>query len=401
MSIDSSSSNPRPETSKLQQRLVECYQRGVHLMRVEKDHDYAHTMFAECVLHDPANLPYVVALLQNLRFKFPTPKKQSLFKRGGNRALKQATDAKEWSKVFRFGVDSLKVNPWDTAALRAMAKACAHFHYNDAELAYLKQALEANPKAIEVNHHCAHTLARIGQFDQAIACWHRIETIRPGDKEAAQMISELNDKKQKYPGGRPPASDRTPKPEPAPTATAEAAAESMELTLSPRQALERAIAAEPHDVSNYLELADLLAQSEQFQEAEATLMRGTATCGEHPSLLDRLRDVQLLRSQHELAAVEARRQAELMRQKRPFRMPWLETFLALAALALIMQFFPPVASATWKTLDFRHWTRTGWFVANALALLVLLVIRFRPELHLLRMKRRQPVVRGKSTNRNG
>jgi hypothetical protein len=68
-------------------------------------------------------------------------------------------------------------------------------HHNEVELVYLKQALEANPKDADVNRHCARSLARMGQFDQAIACWHRVEKIVPGDREVARMISELSEQK--------------------------------------------------------------------------------------------------------------------------------------------------------------------------------------------------------------
>ncbi len=35
----------------------------------------------------------------------------------------------------------------------------------------------------------AESLARMGQFDQAIACWHRIEELDKGNDEARRKIS--------------------------------------------------------------------------------------------------------------------------------------------------------------------------------------------------------------------
>ena len=42
-----------------------------------------------------------------------------------------------------------------------------------------------------VNRRCAIALKELGQFDQAIACWHRVELLRPKDEEAAKQIGNL------------------------------------------------------------------------------------------------------------------------------------------------------------------------------------------------------------------
>ena len=66
-----------------------------------------------------------------------------------------------------------------------MAEACEALEYREAELRYLKMALEANPKDPEVNRHCAKSLQRTGLFDQAIVCWHRVEEALKDDVERA------------------------------------------------------------------------------------------------------------------------------------------------------------------------------------------------------------------------
>jgi hypothetical protein len=78
-----------------------------------------------------------------------------------------------------------------------MAKACEALHYNEVELVYLKPALDAAPKDANVNRHCARSLARMGQFDQAIACWHRVDEITGKDREAAAMISQLAEERMR------------------------------------------------------------------------------------------------------------------------------------------------------------------------------------------------------------
>ena len=174
----------------------------MHLATCEKNYDYAHAMFAECVVQDPGNLQFAEAMIQNLRTRTPHVKKSRLsLHRGGSRELKKASQDKDWPAVFRTGIELLKADPWDVTTLRAMADACAALHHNEVELVYLKQALGADPKNVEVNRHCARSLGRMGQFDQAIACWHRVEMFKGKDEEAAKNISILTEDKFRYPGG--------------------------------------------------------------------------------------------------------------------------------------------------------------------------------------------------------
>lgn len=177
----------------MRKRLQQCFERGQQLVRQEKaDHDYAHSMFAECVLRDPANLEYVEAMFDNLQRKYKNNKRGARLKGFGGRShLKKAVAAEDWDEVLQLGLEMLKTNPWDVATLRSLAWACQAKHYNEVELRYLKNALDVNPKDVEVNKHCAESLARMGQFDQAIACWHRVEDLDKGNQEAKKRISEL------------------------------------------------------------------------------------------------------------------------------------------------------------------------------------------------------------------
>ncbi len=162
-------------------------------------------MFAECVAKDAGCLPYVEAMMKNLRAKIPAATKtRCKLARDRCRMLGKAMHRKDWHAVIRQGVDLLGDDPWDITLLRNMAEACAALHLNEVELVYLKQALDAAPDNTEVNRHCAQSLGRMGQFDQAIACWQRVEKLVAKDAEATRMIAFLASEKLKYPGGRPP-----------------------------------------------------------------------------------------------------------------------------------------------------------------------------------------------------
>ncbi len=59
---------------------------------------------------------------------------------------------------------------------------------------------------------------------------------------------------------------------------------------------------------------------------------------------------------------------------------WLELLLALAMLALVLQLFPRAGQTLVWMLDVRNWPRTVWFGANLIVLLVLVAVRFGPQL---------------------
>ncbi len=58
----------------------------------------------------------------------------------------------------------------------------------------------------------------------------------------------------------------------------------------------------------------------------------------------------------------------------------METLLGLAVLALLLQLFPSVGREVLAALDPRNWPRTVWFAANVVVLLVLVAVRFGPQL---------------------
>ena len=123
--------------------------------------------------------------------KYNNNRRGSLLAFGGKGAFRKAVARKDWPVVFKLGPDLLKTNPWEVSTLRGLAEAAAAIGAHDVELRYLKNALDANPKDAEVNKHCAISLARIGQFDQAISCWQRVDEAKRGDLEAQRMITEL------------------------------------------------------------------------------------------------------------------------------------------------------------------------------------------------------------------
>lgn len=324
----------------MRRRLQQCFEHAAKLTSQDKcDHDYVNTLLTECVVNDPNNLIYVDAFLANLQRKYNNNKKggRSLGF-GGAGALKKLIAKQDWKAVLKQGPEALKANPWDVGCLRAIAEACAELGYSEIELRYLKNALEANQKDVDVNRHCAQSLARVGQFDQAIACWHRVEEGKKGDKEAPKAISELTVEKQRIRQGLPrtlgtgmgsmaskaaayfqAAAKVAPQPKPeAAKSDAEKvesgepaeAPQKREIQLTPRQKVERAIAADPTEVANYLQLAELLCTESRYGDAEQALAKALAISGSDLRVRERLEDVQLDKARSQISIADRRAEVE-------------------------------------------------------------------------------------------
>jgi tetratricopeptide (TPR) repeat protein len=308
---------PAPLTTVARQRLQKVFE---HAQRsVEKgDHDYANKLFSECVVEDPANLVYLQSFLANLQKKYGDNKKGArlagLKLKSLRSHLTKAAGKGDWPSALQSGCAALALNPWDISTLLAMAEACDELGIDECQLYYLRWAMDVDPKDVAVNRHAALTLQRMGQFDQAIACWHRIEQVKPHDEEALQAISRLSVEKTIHEGGYDSellkgdsssvSKAKTSVPRMFKDAVDHAAAHDLG---SPTERLQAALDADPTNVENYLPLADQLIQDGRLDEAEALLQRGLSVSGGgHLGVRERLEDVQLRRAHRQLAIAEQR-----------------------------------------------------------------------------------------------
>jgi tetratricopeptide (TPR) repeat protein len=314
----------RPLSPSERKRLQQCFERGKGLANQDDpDHDYAHSMFAECVINDPSNLEYLEALFDNLQQKYDNNKRGARLRGFTNRGpFKKAIAASNWSEVFRLGLELLKTNPWDVPTLRALADACKANRYNEVELRYLKNALDFNPKDIEVNKHCAESLARMGQFDQAIACWHRIETIDKKNTEARKKITALTLAKTT---GLPPGVDSTDSlksmPSKSQVAAATAAARSATEPVAPSpppgdaedeiKSLERAIASPDASIESFLRLAEHYQSANRHRESLAILKKAMdMTGGANLKVREAYEDAQVNHLRAQVAIADQRAASE-------------------------------------------------------------------------------------------
>lgn len=307
----------QPLSPATRRRLQQCFEHGSK-SAAKGDFDYAADMFTQCVLGDPGNLIYVQQFLGNLYRKYNNNKKGSklaaLSGVGLKGAIKKHSLQKDWLGVIKSGLDMLKLNPWDVSTLTGMAAAAEALHYDETQLALLRSALDVNPKDPDVNRLCAKALARIGQFDQAIACWHRVQQAKPADQEAQRAISDLAvaktishggyESKQASSAASAARSARHDAPSEVDTVAAAAQVEPRD------KQLEKLIVRKPEELANYLELADLYAAREELERCEQVLTQALQVAGGDLALRERLEDVQMHRVARQAAVAEQRARSE-------------------------------------------------------------------------------------------
>ena len=315
-----------PVTAAVRQRLQAVFE---HAQRsAEKaDYDYAHDLFTQCLVDDPANLIFLQHFLGQSAHKSTAttrkgPASAALKSKASRMTLNKAAGKGQWREAFAAACDALKSNPWDTATLLDVADAYEQIGSDECQLFVLRWALDAAPKDVTVNRRAAETLARLGQFDQAISCWRRVEQAKPGDEEAAKAISQLSVEKTIQKGGynqellhgavADPSSDRSDdaRSDAAPgdpMHRAAAGTESKTGRAAANRKLLDAIAAQPAEVANYLELAELFTAQNRLREAEEILARALAASGGGDlSIRERLEDAHLRRAQHQVPVAQRR-----------------------------------------------------------------------------------------------
>jgi tetratricopeptide (TPR) repeat protein len=240
-------------------------------------------------------------------------------------ALNKAASKGQWREAFAAACEALKPNPWETATLLDVAEAYHQLGSDECQLFTLRWALDAAPRDVTVNRRAAETLARLGQFDQAISCWRRVEQARPGDQAAAKAISQLSVEKTIQQGGYDQDLLQGAESGPLPSETAirqrvaQARGDSSE---SPKpkskqadpareKELLDAIEAAPAEVANYLELADVFTAQNRLRETTEILSRALAASGGGDlTVRERLEDAHLRRAQHDVAVAQRRAEQE-------------------------------------------------------------------------------------------
>ena len=309
-----------PLSPAARQRVQKVFEHGQRCAEKD-DFDYATQLFTQCVVEDPGNVIYLQHFFANLQKKYKNNKSGAMFAslkiKGQRSALTRGMAKGTWTEALQAGCNALAINPWDIPTLLALAQVCQELSIDECQLYYLRCALDTNPKDITTNRQAAMTLQRMGQFDQAIACWHRVELAKPHDEEALQAISRLSVEKTIHEGGYDSSVliqggtgnsaskisvaqySRDAKRNEATAATDE------EVELPPEQRFQQAIERHPAELQAYFKLADLYQQQQRYEEAERILERALqASGGGDLSVRERMEEVLMRRSRQQQAIAE-------------------------------------------------------------------------------------------------
>jgi tetratricopeptide (TPR) repeat protein len=303
-----------PMSPAMRRRLQECFNRGVQNTQ-SGNFDYATELLTQCVAGDPGNVVYAQGFLGNLQRKYNNNKKgstlASIRTAGSKASMMNASRKKDWSGLVKTGLEVLKVNPWDISTLLQIAHACSELGFIECRLVYLKGAQDADPKSVEVQRECAKALESIGEYNQAIACWTRVDSFsKGGSEEAKREIAKLQvDLTMNAGAVKRDEEDNTEE-----SADGGAAAKSSSpnrVTVgpakkSPTQDLEAQIAENPGEVLGYAQLAEFHAKTEKWGDAETVLNRGLEATGGDLRLREQLEDIQLRKAKQHLMVAEKR-----------------------------------------------------------------------------------------------
>jgi tetratricopeptide (TPR) repeat protein len=152
------------------------------------DFEQAGRAFWECVVAAPHCDDYIAEFLANLAHH---PQAAATGDALPAEALKRSAAKGDWAEVFKRGTELLLDQPRNIAALLALADACAAQGFAGAAACWVRSAVSVGNEDVAVQRWGAAALARLHDYDTAIACWRRVEALDPTDEEAPHAIASL------------------------------------------------------------------------------------------------------------------------------------------------------------------------------------------------------------------
>ncbi len=306
-----------PLTAASRHRLQKVFEHGQRCAE-KNDFDYANQLFAQCVVEDPSSLLYLQNFFANLQKKYGDKKKgaklSGLKIKSLRSALTKAANKGKWEPAMQAGCAALALNPWDISTLLAISQTYDELRIDECQLFTLRWAMGVDVKDAAVNRQAALALQRMGQFDQAIACWQRVAKAKPQDEEARQAISRLSVEQTIQQGGynsdslgAGDASNTEAKVSVAQFSKSAQENEGGDESQTPEERWKAAILADPTNIDSYLYLADICIHETRYSDAEYVLTRASEVAGGGDlRIRERLEDVLMRRAAQQLAVAEQR-----------------------------------------------------------------------------------------------
>lgn len=248
--------------------------------------DYAIDLLQTCCRLDPANLIYRKSLRQAVRLKYRT--RSPSFWRGGLRIwwsrwrLRKALAAQRFAAVLESGEAILSRYPWDTATPLLMAQAAEAWGLPEVGIFVLDQARIDHPRHLGIHRQMAMLLEKQGRFMQAIRHWQEVARLDPADAQAARKVKDLAAVSTIQSGQY----DEKTRGEEGVMGRLSGTEESNSTQAKPAiklkiEGLRKKIAADPRQPQPYVQLAKVLQESDQWEDARTVLERGLADTHQH------------------------------------------------------------------------------------------------------------------------
>ncbi len=140
----------------------------------------ARQLLLECVTGDPGNLIYVETFLQVLAQL--TPQRSPWRAMAQRFALDRARRHGLWQRVLQLGPRLLTFHPSDRRVLCALGEASQELGHRETARLYWTQAARSSLDHATTQRLCAEALERLGSFEQAEACWRRVNQLASASK---------------------------------------------------------------------------------------------------------------------------------------------------------------------------------------------------------------------------
>jgi len=225
--------------------------------------------------------------------------------------MKKAVDAKEWNEVIKHGLKVMTVNPWDKAAMLAMATAAENMGNVEARVLHLNWARAAAPKDVDILTASAKAAASVGKFDLAIDFWHRVAQARPNDEGPQREIASLAVQKTVKQGKYVTDEDGQIVDSHAKSDEQKRQEEYEEDDeLSPEEKIRQKIDADPTNMSGYIELAQFHIHNEDFAKAEDVYADAFEASDGDEDVREHWEDVQMRRLRQQMIQAGKRGEKE-------------------------------------------------------------------------------------------
>jgi tetratricopeptide (TPR) repeat protein len=272
------------------------------------DFDRASAAFLKCVSGEAARGDFAAEFLANLKRRSGDDGRAALVDGRAAEAVTRAVAEGKWAEVLRAGPKVLASQPGHVPTLLALADACGAAGHAAAEICYWKAAVESAGDDADVLRRAGAALARLCEYDAALACWRKVEAADCGREEASEAILAITVAKSRrrnglVRGGEAQLESRGKRR----GATIQrpifakregqfgVATNAAGLALTEIQQLEAAIRERPSIAELYLQLAQLYLDKDREYDAERLLAKGREATDRDARVQDMLDEVTLLR----------------------------------------------------------------------------------------------------------